>query len=55
MKERIFTEPDADPDYISLTDPKTLEDLTTVGDRVLAVLAVRIGKTRLIDNMLLHE
>lgn len=55
MKERILAEPDADPDYISLTDPKTLGDLTRVVDTALAVLAVRIGKTRLIDNMLLHE
>lgn len=55
MKERILAEPDADPDYINLTDPKTLENLTQVVDGALAVLAVRIGKTRLIDNMLLHE
>ena len=55
MKERILAEPDADPDYINLTDPNTLENLTRVVDGALAVLAVRIGKTRLIDNMLLHE
>ena len=51
MSLRIRQEPDAVPDYISLVDPDTLEDLEEVKDRALAILAVRIGKTRLIDNM----
>ncbi|MGA8832074.1 MAG: pantoate--beta-alanine ligase [Desulfomonilaceae bacterium] len=55
MKDRVLAEPDARPDYISLVNPETLEDLTTVNDSALAVLAIRIGKTRLIDNMLLAE
>lgn len=55
MRERISIEPDARPDYISLVNPQTLEDVREVGDRALAVLAVRIGKTRLIDNMLLED
>jgi len=53
MKDRILAEPDANPDYISLVHPETLEDLSNVNDAALAVLAVKIGKTRLIDNMLL--
>lgn len=53
MSGRITREPDADPDYISLVHPETLEDLNVVDETCLAVLAVRIGKTRLIDNMLL--
>ncbi len=42
-------------DYISLADPDTLEELTALrpGAVVLASLAVRIGRTRLIDNELL--
>jgi pantoate--beta-alanine ligase len=55
MSERILQEPGARPDYISLVDPETLQDLQTVDDRALAVLAVRIGSTRLIDNMLLER
>jgi pantoate--beta-alanine ligase len=51
MMDRITQEPDARVDYISLVDPLTLEDLETVKDAALAVLAVKIGKTRLIDNM----
>lgn len=52
MSGRIDKEPDAKSDYISLVHPETLEDLKQVDDRCLAVLAVRIGKTRLIDNRL---
>jgi len=52
MTDRIIREPDAVPDYISLVDPDSLEPLQEVNDRALAALAVRIGKTRLIDNML---
>ena len=52
MRERIAREPDAVVDYISLVDPETLVELDEVTYRAVAALAVRIGKTRLIDNML---
>jgi len=52
MTARIEQEPDAEPEYIKLVDPDTLEDLTSVRNRCLAVMAVRVGNTRLIDNML---
>jgi pantoate--beta-alanine ligase len=51
----ISEEPDAKEDYISLVHPETLEDLKQVDDQCLAVLAVRVGKTRLIDNMLFQD
>jgi pantoate--beta-alanine ligase len=51
MSERISKEPDAKLDYVNLVYPETLQDLEQVSDRCLAALAVRIGKTRLIDNM----
>ncbi len=53
MEERIKREPAAVIDYISLVHPETLEDLQMVGDAAVAVLAVYVGKTRLIDNMTL--
>jgi pantoate--beta-alanine ligase len=40
-------------DYISIVDPETLEPLKTVTDRALIALAVHIGSTRLIDNILI--
>ena len=40
-------------DYVSVADPRTLEELTTLTDGALVSLAVRVGATRLIDNVLL--
>ena len=38
-------------DYIEVVDPGTLEDVERVEAPVLVALAVRLGKTRLIDNL----
>jgi pantoate--beta-alanine ligase len=40
-------------DYVSVADSETLEELETVDGPALVSLAVRIGKTRLIDNVTL--
>jgi pantoate--beta-alanine ligase len=40
-------------DYVALVNPETLENLSEVSGPALAVLAVRVGTTRLIDNELL--
>lgn len=53
MAETIAAEPLARADYISLADPETLVELDEVRAGALASLAVRIGATRLIDNVLL--
>jgi pantoate--beta-alanine ligase len=37
-------------DYISICDPLTLDEINTVKEKALLALAVRVGKTRLIDN-----
>ncbi|MEW6113914.1 MAG: pantoate--beta-alanine ligase [Thermodesulfobacteriota bacterium] len=55
MSQRIGQEPDAGVDYIRLVHPETLQDLTEVDDAALAALAVKIGNTRLIDNMLFNH
>ena len=55
MISLIQREPFANIDYVSVADPDTLEELDTVGDRALVSLAVRIGKTRLIDNTILEQ
>ena len=41
-------------DYVALVDPETLDDVATVSGPTLAVIAAYVGKTRLIDNMLLE-
>lgn len=53
MVTLINGEPLAKIDYVSIADPNTLEELPTIDCPALASLAVRIGKTRLIDNILL--
>jgi len=55
MSQRITQEPDAAVDYVSFVHPETLLDLTEVDDAALAALAVKIGNTRLIDNMLFNR
>ena len=54
MRLLIHQEPLAHEDYVSIADALTLEELSTIDCPALASLAVRIGKTRLIDNMLLE-
>jgi len=51
MTSLIQKEPLARIDYVSIADAETLEELNLIGRPALASLAVRIGKTRLIDNM----
>lgn len=55
MTRTLAMEPLARPDYVSVADPATLNELDDTGQakEALASLAVRIGKTRLIDNFLL--
>jgi pantoate--beta-alanine ligase len=45
----------ARPDYVSVADPETLAELDHIEKDALLSLAVRIGKTRLIDNFLLTD
>lgn len=54
MEELISREPLARIDYVSVADAATLAELTTIAGRALVSLAVRIGKTRLIDNVILR-
>lgn len=49
----IQQQPLATIDYISIADTETLEELDEVKPPVLVSLAIKIGKTRLIDNVVL--
>lgn len=57
MSRTLAAEPLARPDYVSVADPSTLEELDDSGEaqEALASLAVRIGSTRLIDNVVLKR
>ena len=49
----IKSHPETNIDYVAICDPETLVDVKTIQEPVLMALAVNIGKTRLIDNMIL--
>jgi pantoate--beta-alanine ligase len=55
MTETLKTEPLARTQYVSVADPGSLAELDGEVDRALLSMAVFIGKTRLIDNVLLGE
>lgn len=57
MRQTIESEPLARIDYVSIVHPDTLEELSVIeeGRKALAALAVYIGRTRLIDNMIFGE
>ena len=42
-------------DYISICDPKSFKEKEQICDRTLIALAVKIGKSRLIDNCIIEE
>ncbi len=43
-----------EPDYVELVSTATLAPVTRIDGDVLAVLAASVGRTRLIDNQLIH-
>ena len=54
MRALIQKEPRATIDYVSIAEPETLEELDRVKTPALVSLAVKIGGTRLIDNIVLE-
>jgi pantoate--beta-alanine ligase len=53
MRAVLAGEPKAEVEYVSVADLATLEELQRIEAGALASLAVRIGRTRLIDNQML--
>jgi len=51
MTDLIQKQPLAKIDYISIADAETLDELETVRPPALVSLAIKIGRTRLIDNV----
>jgi pantoate--beta-alanine ligase len=54
MTELIEGEPLGTIDYISVADPSTLKEMHHIKTPALVSLAVKFGKTRLIDNVVLE-
>ncbi len=55
LQTLIAREPLAKTDYVSVANPETLQELETMEGPTLVSLAVRIGDTRLIDNVVVGE
>jgi pantoate--beta-alanine ligase len=54
VKDVLASEPLAEVQYVSCANYETLEELDTVDGKALLSMAVFIGKTRLIDNLVLE-
>ncbi|MGB5618205.1 MAG: pantoate--beta-alanine ligase [Desulfobacterales bacterium] len=52
-RDLISAQPEIDIDYLSICDPENLIDVERIDRPVLMALAVKVGKTRLIDNTIL--
>lgn len=55
MRDTVAAEKEARLDYVSVANPQTLQELDTISDSALCSLAVFLGDTRLIDNIILEE
>ncbi len=55
MLNIIRSEPLVDLEYLSICDVGTLEEVFLISGKVLIVLAARVGKARLIDNIFISQ
>lgn len=55
VRELILSHPFTEIDYIAICDPEELTDIGIIDRPSLFALAVRVGKARLIDNVIVRE
>ena len=55
MREILRSEPLVEIDYVEIVDEETLDQVTRLRGVCLAMVAARVGATRLIDNLLIEE
>jgi pantoate--beta-alanine ligase len=55
MRKVLAAEPSARVDYVEIVNAETFEPVVRVSRRSYAVLAVHVGKARLIDNLLIEH
>ena len=54
-RDALASYPGVHPDYFAVVDPIDMTPVDTASDDTVAIVAARVGKTRLIDNMILGE
>jgi pantoate--beta-alanine ligase len=55
LRSRLGTIPGLRLDYIAITDPETLEPMKKIRGKALIAVAAYLGKTRLIDNLVVDS
>lgn len=55
FKATVSAIPEIQLEYVDLVDPQTLDPLQTIAFEGLLSVAARLGSTRLIDNIILHN
>ena len=55
MRAMLEAEPGVKTDYVTVCDPQSLEELDRIEGSAMVALAARVGKTRLIDNLVLGD
>jgi pantoate--beta-alanine ligase len=55
VRQTLATEPAVQVEYVAIAEPRTLAPVETVDADTVVALAARLGRTRLIDNIILGE
>jgi pantoate--beta-alanine ligase len=55
VRRVLATEPTVEVEYVAIAEPATLAPVETVGADTVVALAARLGRTRLIDNIILGQ
>jgi pantoate--beta-alanine ligase len=55
VRRVLATEPAVELEYVAIVEPATLAPVETVGADTVVALAARLGRTRLIDNVILGQ
>ena len=55
VRRVLATEPTVAVEYVAIVEPATLAPVETVDADTVVALAVRLGRTRLIDNIILGQ
>lgn len=54
MQNVFLTQPEVEIEYACIADPETLEPIEQIDQSAVALVAAKVGSTRLIDNLLLQ-